>query len=80
MDWTKRIAGCFGDQDQIFAGHYNDEERAFALLSYLRKKRIGWAAVRSAFLKHLKAHAKWKPHRKKQMKKVRKFYKPWLDD
>jgi hypothetical protein len=28
MDWQKRVAACFGNQDVIFAVHPMDEERA----------------------------------------------------
>jgi hypothetical protein len=80
MDWKNQIAGCFGNVDQIFAGHPLDEERAFKLLTVLRKERIGWSLVEPAFREHLQHKNCGEEHIATQIARVEKHMKPWLDD
>lgn len=76
--WQKKIGGCFGDQDQFFAGHPMDEKRAFELLTQLRDEGVGWREVEAEFRSHLSSTGQ--QHIDDQIKKVRKAYKFWLLD
>ena len=76
--WQKKIGGCFGDQDQVFAGHPLDEQRAFELLTQLRDEDVRW----EEFAAELRSYLSSMPltHQDEQFEKVHRFYEPWLAD
>lgn len=80
MNWTDNIAGCFGQTDLVFAGHANDEARAFDLLSYLRQNGVGWAKTQAEFEAYLINRGASAMHRQNQLDKLEAHYRPWLVD
>lgn len=78
MDWKNKISGCFGLSDRSFAGHPSDEERAFELLSYLRKDHVGWAEFSEALVNYLDNCTEL--HTTEQVRKVEQYFRPWLLD
>ncbi|TBG08444.1 hypothetical protein ELG79_36600 [Rhizobium leguminosarum] len=80
MNWTDKISGCFGESDLIFAGHPNDEQRAFDLLVYLRKEKMGWGKVRAEFEAFLDSEMANEEHKERQLAKVEVGYRSWLLD
>ncbi len=76
--WISQIPGCFGVSDKIFAGHPNDEDRAFELLKRLRVEGVGWADLEKearAFLKDCSPS-----HVEAQIDKMKHAMGPWLLD
>jgi hypothetical protein len=80
VNWTNKIAGCFGTSDLIFAGHPKDEERAFELLAYLRQKDIGWVKAHAEFEAFLQSKQASGQHIVDQLAKLERFYRCWLLD
>jgi len=80
ISWENRIGGCFGVVDQRFARHPCDSGRAFELLAQLRKQGICWVEVRKEFKKYLTGKGVSPADRKTEMERVRRMYKPWLND
>jgi hypothetical protein len=78
--WKSRVAGCFGERDLIFAGHSEDENRLFALLTLLRIEGVGWAKVRKEIRSFLASKKCSSEHISREMKKVRSYLRPWLAD
>lgn len=78
MSWINNIAGCFGSNDLIFVTHQIEEDRAFALLEDLRKNNVSWSTAKIEFRKFLTSKAATPAHRNKQLRKVAKYYQPWL--
>ena len=76
--WKKQIRGCFGLADRKFAGHPSDEERAFELLTQLRRENIGWEEFEDELRKQLEAMPQL--HTDEQVEIVRKAYRFWLLD
>lgn len=76
----KLIYGCFGESDLIFAGHPNDENRAFNLLTYCRENEIGWSKTQEALEKYLIAKGASDAHIKEQLQKAKSAMKFWLLD
>ncbi|ONF47785.1 hypothetical protein [Methylobacterium radiotolerans] len=74
------VRGCFGETDLIFAGHPNDEERAFQWLADLRKRSVGWKAARAQVVEYLESRGASASHVQQQTEKVRRLFKPWLLD
>ncbi len=79
MEWEAQIPGCFGIVDQVFAGHPLDEQRAFDLLTRLRRERPAWDDVVGAFERHLRGKDCGPEHITEQMDRVRRHYAPWLE-
>lgn len=80
MNWTDKIAGCFGETDLVFAGHPNDEARAFNLLTYLRENKTGWAKAHAEIEAYLISVGASEIHRRNQLAKVEAHYRSWLLD
>jgi hypothetical protein len=80
MSWKQRIAGCFGETDCIFAGHSNDEKRAFELLGSLRDNGVGWREAQEAFEEYLESKNCNAGHIEEQVAKVETYMAPWLLD
>jgi|HubBroStandDraft_1064217.scaffolds.fasta_scaffold3008329_1 hypothetical protein len=80
MLWDKQLEGCFGGADGIFAGHPSDESRAFAWLTSLRRRNVGWAAARKQIRKYLKSRNARPAHITQQVRRARRYLKLWLLD
>lgn len=78
--WKSRVPGCFGERDLIFAGHGEDEQRLFQLLTLLRIEGVGWAQVRKEMRRFLVSKKCSGDHVSREMKKVRSYLRPWLAD
>ena len=52
--WRSQVPGCFGTADAVFAGHTNEEDRAWELLERLRAKNVSWQDVEKEFRDYLK--------------------------
>lgn len=79
MAWDKQVPGCFAG-NLIFTSHPAEEERAFAWLIDLRKRKIGWKAARAqlgAFLNSQRAEA---GHIQRELDRAEALLKPWLLD
>lgn len=79
-DWKKKISGCFGEKDLIFAGHPSDENSAFELLKSLRKDAIGWAETKEAINQWLASQNANAAHTSRQLAKAGEHFKPWILD
>lgn len=77
-DWKTKIAGCFGVVDKIFAGHQNEEDRAFELLKTLRSENIRWSQLETATREYLKNTPT--EHTEKQIKKLSSAMKFWIEN
>lgn len=77
---TQSVEGCFGETDLVFAGHPNDEDRAFKLLTDCRKNGIGWAKVEADLREHLASEGAADTHIDQQIKKAKDAMKFWLLD
>lgn len=77
-DWTNQISGCFGEVDREFAVHGLDEERAFELLKLLRERRTSWDEAKERFREFLKEDGCSQDHIDRQMKRIRRYMKVWL--
>jgi hypothetical protein len=80
MSFDKRLPGCFGASDLIFAGHAADEERAFQWLGSLRRRGIGLKAARKQIVEYLQSEGATATHIKNQKAKASIYLKPWLLD
>lgn len=80
MTWEKKIAGCFGISNLVFAGHQAEEDRAFELLIEIRREHVGWNEISRAFRSYLDQHTPDKAHIEKQMREIECLYKFWLLD
>lgn len=78
--WDRQVPGCFGDTDLIFAGHPNDEARAFAWLTDLRQRSIGWAETRGQIEEYLKSRNASQAHIQRQTAKAEAAMRFWLLD
>ena len=78
MDWRQRLSGCFGEVDHRFAAHPLDSQRAFELLSILRREQVRWEDVRVAVWGHLRTKGCTPQHITEQMKAVNRHFRPWL--
>lgn len=79
-EWKDKIQMTFGGADLIYAGHPNDEARAFELLTLLREQNIGWADLETetrAFLNSNNAHNQ---HIEDQIDKMKNSMSFWLLD
>ena len=74
------VPGCFAFEAAPFAGHANDEKRAFELLKVLRDQQVGWQDVQEAFENYLMSKVKETEYAAEQMKKVEAHFRPWLLD
>lgn len=77
-NWKSQITVCFGMTDKIFAGHANDEDRAFELLKTLRAEKVGWAELEKETRNFLQDCAP--SHIDVQITKMKASMKPWLLD
>ena len=77
-DWKTKIAGCFGVVDKIFAGHQNEEDRAFELLEVLRSENIRWSELEVATREYLKDTNP--AHIEKQIKRLSSAMKFWIEN
>lgn len=80
MAFDKRVAGCFGVADLIFAGHPLDEGRAFEWLTSLRERNIGFADATEQVREFLKSKGANDDHISKQIERMTPYMKPWLLD
>ena len=80
MTWDKQVPGCFGEHDLIFANHPLDERRAFEWLTDLRRREIGWAAVREQLVAFLTSKDASPEHINHQIARADARLKPWLLD
>lgn len=80
MSYDPELPGCFGRADLIFAGHPNDEDRAFAWLGSLRRRGIGLEAALQQIREYLESEGASAEHVKAQRKWASEFLKPWLND
>ena len=78
--WDQGLPGCFGVSDLIFAGHPNDEERAFEWLADLRRRKVGWMKARSQIEAYLKSKSASDEHIVRQTNKAEGAMKFWLLD
>ncbi len=76
--WQNRICGCFGMVDKIFAGHENEEKRAWKLLKKLRKQGVTWEEVEREFRIWLNNEVNCQNHIDEQMESVELHMEPWL--
>ncbi|MDE2385483.1 MAG: hypothetical protein KGO53_12780 [Alphaproteobacteria bacterium] len=76
--WKKRIGGCFGEKDKLFARHPSDAQNAFDLLADLREENVSWKEVRAEIKKYLEEWKVGDKQTKEELKKVKEKYKPWL--
>lgn len=80
MKWDQQVPGCFGIQDLIFAVHPSDEEWAFAWLTDLRKRQIGWKAARNQLEAYLRSKGAGPDRIQEEIDRASTKLKPWLLD
>ena len=76
--WQSQVPGCFGAVDAVFAGHPNEEDRAWELLKELRAQNVPWQDVKREFRGYLNRKNCPQPHVDEQMKRVKRHMKAWL--
>lgn len=75
LDYIKqKIAGCFGDQDGIFAGHPFDEERAKELRKFALSKNLALDDMKTAALTYMTVREYSQDHINEQMLEIGKFF------
>ena len=80
MTWDRAVPGCFGNTDLIFTSHRNDEDRAFAWLTDLRTRGIGWEEARAQLKAFLESKGASASHIQYELTRARTLMKPWLLD
>jgi hypothetical protein len=80
MDVKGQIPGCFGEMDKKFAIHPSDEERAFDLLTRLRKDGKGWKDTRTLIKDYLESEDVSPTQISEELERARRMLKPWLID
>jgi DNA-binding transcriptional regulator LsrR (DeoR family) len=78
LPWKDKIAGCFADANQTFAGSKSASDYALRLLTEMREIGVSWGEARDAFKDHLTTSAKLKRQRFLQMRRITALVKPWL--
>ena len=78
MSWKNKIAGSFGNIDQIFAVHPLDERRAIELLLEAKIALASLEEIEEAIRAHLEEQGTSKEHAEEQITKVRKKFGPWF--
>ena len=78
MSWKDRIPGCFGEVDQIFAGHPKDAERAAELLLAAKQEQASLEEIEKAIRVHLAEKGAGSEHADEQISKVREKFGPWF--
>jgi len=71
---NRRIGGCFGDADKIFAGHASDEERAKEIRKLAYKNEISLSEIQNIISGHLFRTGFYAEHCKEQTEKATKFF------
>jgi hypothetical protein len=79
-NWKNKIEMTFGISDLIFAGHPNDEQRAFELVEILRAEGIGWSALEKEARTFLQSKGANSAHIDKQIEKMKNSMAFWLLD
>ena len=74
VEIRKRIAGCFGFEDKIFANHHEDEDRAKALGKFATENKITAQELVEIAAGYLLRCDCIGDHLKEQLKQVSKFY------
>jgi threonine synthase len=76
IDYVKqKIAGCFGSDDGIFAGHQTDEDRAKELRQFAANKGLSLDEVSAVAMDYMQQKGYIKDHIDEQMPEIRKFFK-----
>jgi hypothetical protein len=73
----QKIGGCFGDQDNIFAGHPCDEDRAKTLRELAFENNVTLEEVQDIALGYLfrKTPDMLKEYQKEQIEEITKFFR-----
>ena len=79
MSWDQPVPSLY-DGSGLFAHHPADEDRAFAWLTDLRNRGVGWKAARQQLESYMTSKKWKKPHIQYQLKQARLMMKPWLTD
>jgi hypothetical protein len=70
----KRIGGCFGTADLIFAGHKLDEDEAKKLRQLAFDGKIPLLEMEAIALEYLRIKGCTPDHQREQMREVRDFF------
>ncbi|RXK82460.1 hypothetical protein EST62_10610 [Chlorobaculum sp. 24CR] len=76
MSFVEKIAGCFGDQDLIFAGHSNDKKRAKEMMINALEEGVSFKDYEKSIKNYLEEKTENRSHINNQMRRVRnlKYY------
>ena len=80
MSWDIQVPGCFGSSSLIFISHPAEEERAFAWLTDLRTRGVGWKEVRGQLEAYLTSRGASPTHIATQIADAEGRMKSWLLD
>ncbi len=72
---SKKISGCFGEFDVLFARHQLDKDRAKALKKALKDSALTSSEIHDAFLKHMTDNNCSESHISFELKLIRKMFK-----
>ena len=78
MTYDAELPGCFGGADLLFAANSSTQERAYAWLGELRRRKASWADVSAqieGFLRERKAPVF---HVLDELERVKRMLGPWL--
>jgi hypothetical protein len=78
MMWDDKVPGCFEAADKLFAVHPLDEERAFAWLVSLRKRKATLADVERQVRAYLASEGCGSGHIREQIERLHSHFGPWL--
>jgi hypothetical protein len=76
--WDPEVERCFGQQDKKFAVHETEQQAAFAWLTSLRQRKVGWKEAKKQIVEYLKSKDADRDQLLDETKRARKKLKPWL--
>jgi hypothetical protein len=79
MAYDPELPGCFGDKDLLFANHPSDQERAFAWLTKLRRRRALWSEAQRQIEEYLREREAPVFHILDQTERAKMLLAPWLE-
>jgi len=78
MLWDAELEGCFGESALVFAQEPDNDDRAFAWLAQLRKRRTRWVDVETQLRAFLTAQDASLMHIEQQLARASARLRPWL--
>ena len=71
MSFKNKIPGCFGAADKIFAGHYNDTDRAKDMLIEALQETQSWEEFENSIRDYLQKEGCSQKHIDEQIERVK---------